>query len=152
MVKLRNTVSSKLENIGIETATIIIFPLISILLAIALSPESLHKLTANSVKIAIPVILIKSIINFPFTEDLFANVFNNLITSANFSKASPKIKIPAIIDMYIANSGLYCFIINEIITAISPIAIILIISNLNHILAKIIKFDLKIKHCFYSSK
>lgn len=49
--------SSNAVIIGIEILTIIIFPPKSILLAIALSPESLQILTANSVSIAIPVIL-----------------------------------------------------------------------------------------------
>ncbi len=48
---------------GIDIEIMITFPPISILLAIALSPESLQMLTANSVKIAIPVILIKIAIN-----------------------------------------------------------------------------------------
>ena len=42
--------------IGIDMLIIIILPPKSILLAIALSPESLQILTANSVSIAIPVI------------------------------------------------------------------------------------------------
>ena len=42
--------------IGIDILIIIILPPKSILLAIALSPESLQILTANSVSIAIPVI------------------------------------------------------------------------------------------------
>lgn len=45
--------------IGIEIETIMIFPPRSILVAIALSPESLQILTANSVKNAIPVIFNK---------------------------------------------------------------------------------------------
>lgn len=44
--------------IGIDILIIIILPPKSILLAIALSPESLQILTANSVSIAIPVILV----------------------------------------------------------------------------------------------
>ena len=56
------TVSSKLEIIGIDIDTIIIFPPISTLFAIADSPVSLHMLTANSVKNAIPVILINKVI------------------------------------------------------------------------------------------
>lgn len=42
----------------------------SILLAIALSPESLHILTANSDKNAIPVIFIKRFIKLEFIEAL----------------------------------------------------------------------------------
>lgn len=51
-------VSSKPDIIGIDIDIIITFPPISILLAIAVSPESLQMLTANSVKNAIPVIFI----------------------------------------------------------------------------------------------
>lgn len=51
-------VSSMAVIIGIDKPTIITLPLNSILVAIALSPESLHILTANSVKNAIPVIFI----------------------------------------------------------------------------------------------
>ena len=43
--------------IGIDIAIINTFPPKSILFAIAVSPKSLHKLTANSAKKAIPVIL-----------------------------------------------------------------------------------------------
>ena len=51
----------------------------SILLAIALSPESLQMLTANSDKNAIPVILINKFINFVFTADLLAIDFISVI-------------------------------------------------------------------------
>lgn len=51
---------------------IITFPPISTLLAIADSPESLHILTANSVKIAIPVIFISIFKKLLLTFVLFA--------------------------------------------------------------------------------
>lgn len=43
-----------------DIETIITFPPISTLFAIAFSPESLHKLTANSVRNAIPVIFMSN--------------------------------------------------------------------------------------------
>lgn len=49
-------VSKSDEIIGIDIVIIIALPPISILFAIALSPESWHILNANSVSIAIPVI------------------------------------------------------------------------------------------------
>ena len=55
--KILVTVSNKFDIIGIDKYIIITLLPISILLAIAFSPESLHTLTANSVKKAIPVIL-----------------------------------------------------------------------------------------------
>ena len=48
---------------GIDIEIIIILLPISILLAIALSPESLQILTANSERNAIPVIFISKVIN-----------------------------------------------------------------------------------------
>ena len=56
-------VSNNPDIIGIDIETITTFPPISILLAIAVSPESLHILTANSVKNAIPVIFISNVKN-----------------------------------------------------------------------------------------
>lgn len=49
--------SRSAEIIGIDILITIILPPKSILLAIAFSPLSLHIVTANSVSIAIPVIL-----------------------------------------------------------------------------------------------
>jgi len=65
-----NIISNKLDIIGIDIEIIIILLPISILLAIAASPESLQTLTANSDKKAIPVIFIKSAINCVFIENL----------------------------------------------------------------------------------
>ena len=53
-------VSKSPAIIGIDIDIIIVLPPKSTLFAIALSPESLHILTANSVKKAIPVIFINS--------------------------------------------------------------------------------------------
>ena len=69
------------------------------------------------------------------------NITKNLLESVLETKVS--INTPAIIDAYMANSGLYCFNITIIITAIKAIPIILIIS---------IFFPLQIKHCSYSCK
>ena len=57
------TNSNNAVIIGIDILIIIIFPPKSILLAIAVSPESLQILTANSVNIAIPVIFINNVRN-----------------------------------------------------------------------------------------
>ena len=71
------TSSSKLEIIGIDIDTIIILLPSSILLAIALSPESLQILTANSAKKAIPVILTNKLINSVLIDALLAIDFIN---------------------------------------------------------------------------
>lgn len=63
-------ISSKLDIIGIDIDIIIILLPNSILLAIALSPESLQILTANSERKAIPVIFINIVINCIFIDDL----------------------------------------------------------------------------------
>ena len=115
-----NTVSNNDFIIGIDMVIIITFPPISTLLAIADSPESLHMLTANSVNIAIPVIFINI-----FKKPLFMLVLLDIscisvIISDIESVSINIINTPASIDAYIANSGLYCFIIIIIITAIKP--------------------------------
>ena len=68
--RIFKTSSNKLDIIGIDIEMIIILLPNSILLAIALSPESLHILTANSDKNAIPVIFIKRFIKLEFIEAL----------------------------------------------------------------------------------
>ena len=68
--KILSIISSKLEIIGIDIDIIIILLPSSILLAIAASPESLHILTANSERKAIPVIFINKAINCVFIENL----------------------------------------------------------------------------------
>lgn len=79
------TISSKrLEIIGTDIEIIIILLPSSILLAIALSPESLHILTANSAKKAIPVILISSTINVVFMDALLAIDCINVIIPSKF--------------------------------------------------------------------
>ena len=70
-------ISSKLDIIGMDIDIIIILLPSSILLAIAASPESLHILTANSERKAIPVIFISNTINVLFTEALSAKDCNN---------------------------------------------------------------------------
>lgn len=55
---------------GIDIEIIIILVPSSILLAIAPSPESLHMLTANSERNAIPVIFISKLINLEFIDTL----------------------------------------------------------------------------------
>lgn len=77
--RIFNTNSNKLVKIGIDIETISILLPNSILLAIALSPESLQILTANSDKNAIPVILINNVINLVFIEDLLAIDFIKVI-------------------------------------------------------------------------
>lgn len=99
---------------------IIIFVPISILLAIAASPESLQILTANSDKNAIPVIFINKLKNVLLTDVLFANDCNRFIIPLSLSKIKAKISTPVSRLMYIANSGLYCFNNMMIIKAISP--------------------------------
>ena len=100
----------------------------STLLAIALSPESLHMLTANSVSIAIPVIFINITKNSLFMFVLLDILFIISIIPESVPDAKVSISTPAIIEAYIANSGLYCFSITIIITAIKAIPIIFIIS------------------------
>lgn len=68
--------------IGIDMLIIIIFPPKSILLAIAVSPESLQMLTANSVSTAIPVIfksISKNTIPVPAFICKILKNFNNCI-------------------------------------------------------------------------
>lgn len=105
---------------GIDKEIIIILLPISILLAIALSPESLHTLTANSAKNAIPVIFNKSNRNSLFILALSDIDFSKSNIPVNLSITKNNIKTPAINDMYIANSGLYCLIITIIISATRP--------------------------------
>ena len=108
----------------------IIFVPISILLAIAASPESLHMLTANSDKNAIPVIFISRVKKVLLIDVLFASVCSKFIIPVSLSITSSKISTPVSRLMYIANSGLYCFKSIIIINAIKPIPIILITSKL----------------------
>ena len=114
-------VSNNPAIIGIDIETIIILPPISILLAIAFSPESLQILTANSVKIAIPVIFISIVINSLCIETLLAKLLSISTIPDIFVKVKASIKQPAIIDAYIANSGLCCFKIIIITKEINPI-------------------------------
>ena len=115
-------VSNKPHSIGIDIDIIITLPPISILLAMAFSPESLHTLTANSVSIAIPVIFIRSIKN-SLLIDAFADKFLSIsIIPDNLANISANIITPAVRETYIANSGLYCFKITIIINAIKPCA------------------------------
>ena len=114
-------VSNNPAIIGTDIDTIITFPPRSILLAIAASFESLHILTANSVKIAIPVILSINVINSLLTDIFDVRLFIKDITFEIFENTKVNINAPAINDTYIANSGLYCFNIIIIISAISPI-------------------------------
>ena len=66
-----------------DIETIITLPPISILLAMALSPASLQILTANSVKKAIPVILINNTRNSLLITVLLDKVVNKSIISPN---------------------------------------------------------------------
>ena len=118
------TVSNKLDIIGIDIDTIITFPPISILFAIALSPESLLMLTANSVKNAIPVIFISNVKKSLLIAVLFYSVVSKFIIARILSVIRSKIVAPVKRDMYNVNSGLYCLIIIMIIKEISPIPII----------------------------
>ena len=122
-------VSSIDEIIGIEIVTIITFPPKSTLEAIALSPASLHILTANSVKNAIPVIFISIFKNswlVPFI--LFTRLESKSTIPDTLSRTNKRIKLLAISDMYTANSGLYCFIMITITTAYMAIPMIFTIS------------------------
>ena len=118
--------------IGTEILTIIIFPPKSILFAIAVSPESLHILTANSVSIAMPVILSSIFKNCPPIPILLLKFESIEIIPASFPNSMKSISIPEIIDMYTANSGLYCLRIIITIREVSPTPIIFIISIFNH--------------------
>ena len=110
----------------------IIFAPISILFAIATSPASLHILTANSDKNAIPVIFINNVKNSVFIDALLANDCNKFIIPVNLSTTINNINAPAIRLTYITNSGFYCFSITIIIKAIRPIPIIFNISIVIH--------------------
>ena len=114
-------VSKSPDIIGIDIDIIITFPPISILFAIAVSCESLHILTANSTKKAIPVIFINKIINWLFIVVLLAKLLNKSTIPDILDITNVNINIPAIIDTYITNSGLYCFKIIIIIKATNPI-------------------------------
>ena len=89
-----NIISNRLEMMGIDIDMIIILLPISILLAIAPSPESLQMLTANSDKNAIPVIFINSVKNVPLIDALLANNCNNAIIPFSSSTTSNKISKP----------------------------------------------------------
>ncbi len=115
--------------IGIDMDIIIILLPISILLAMAPSPESLQILTANSDKNAIPVIFINNVKNVLLIDALFANDCSNPMIPCNLSITNSKINTPVSKLMYIANSGLYCFNKIIMISAINAIPIILIIST-----------------------
>lgn len=89
-----NIISNKLDIIGIDIDIMIILVPISILLAIAASPESLQILTANSDKNAIPVILTKSVKNVLLIEALLASDCSNIIIPCNLSLTNNNIKTP----------------------------------------------------------
>lgn len=119
--KIFTIVSNNPAIIGIDIEIIITFPPISTLLAIAVSPESLQMLTANSVNIAIPVIFISNVINSWWIETLLAKLFSSSIIPEIFENVSVRIIAPASNDTYITNSGLYCFKIIIKIRATRPI-------------------------------
>ena len=80
---------------------------------------------ANSARNAIPVIFNSSSKNSLLIPDLLLIVFNKFIIPSSLLNIKNIIAIPAIIEIYIANSGLYCLIIIIIINDTSPIPIIL---------------------------
>ena len=86
--------SNKLDRIGIAIDIIIILLPISILLAIAASPESLHMLTANSDKKAIPVNFISNVINYVFMFDLLTIESIRFIIPVSLSITKIKINTP----------------------------------------------------------
>ena len=96
--KIFIVVSKSALIIGREIEIIKIFPPISTFEAIEVSFASLHTLTANSVSIAIPVILIRifiySVFIFPFKERLSIK----LNIPMNLSKRSVIIRTPATIE------------------------------------------------------
>lgn len=84
---------------GIDRNIIITLLPISILFAIALSPESLHTLTANSVKKAIPVIFKIINKNWLFIPDLSDIDLIRSITYVSLSITKTSISIPHARDM-----------------------------------------------------
>lgn len=80
--------------IGTDIDIMIILLPISILLAMAASPESLQILTANSDKNAIPVILISNVKKVLLIDALLANDCNSIIIPCNLSITSNKINTP----------------------------------------------------------
>lgn len=90
------------------------------MLAIAVSPESLQILTANSVKNVIPVIFISKVKKLLLIAVLLVRLLKSSTTPDILLSISPSINAPAINDTYITNSGLYCFKIIIIIKAIKP--------------------------------
>ena len=112
-------------------AIIKIFPAKSILFAIALSPESLQILIANSNKIDIHVIFINNFIKSLLIFDLFESLFIKSIIFLKVSNELSNIKAPPIITTYIAKSFLYCFKIIVNINVKKAIPITLIISIIN---------------------
>ena len=115
--KTSNIISKRLDIIGIDIDIIIIFVPISILLAIAASPESLHILIANSDKKAIPVIFINNPKNSLLIDALLDIDCNKFIIPVSLSVTISNIRTPTKRLIYILNSGLYCF---KIIIIISP--------------------------------
>ncbi len=91
-------VSNSAVIIGIDVPIINILPPKSIFDAIALSPLSLHILTANSVIIAIPVIFINKVIKPVFAPALLDKLTNKSIILLSLSITKKKIIAPANID------------------------------------------------------
>ena len=113
-------VFSKLDITGIDMAIMHIFPPMSIFPAIALSPASLQILTANSVKIAIPVTFNKMPKNSLPKLVLLARLWIKETIPEILSKLIRRMRAPANKDTYRLNSGLYCFSNMMIITEIKP--------------------------------
>ena len=99
------------------------------MLAIAVSPESLQMLVANSIKKAIPVIFINRTRNSLLIAVLFDILVSKLIIAPILSITKTKIKIPAANETYIVNSGLYCLIIIIIINILLSLWIIFSFNN-----------------------
>ena len=124
-------ISKSAEIIGIDMLIIITFPPRSTLLAIAVSPASLHMLTANSVSIAIPVIFSNILKYSEFIPVFLLKLVSNVIIPVTLSNTKNNMIAQAIIDTYIVNSGLYCLITTIIMRAISPTPIIFTMSIYN---------------------
>ena len=99
----------------------------------AASPESLQMLTANSVRNAIPVIFNKIVKNWLLIFAFVDKLLNKLTIPLILSKDKNSIIVPANREIYITNSGLYCFKIIIAISATRPVPMIFTISrNLFH--------------------
>ena len=113
--------SSKLDIIGTDIDIIITLPPRSTLLAIADSPASLQILTVNSVKIAIPVILISKTRNSLFIAVLLDKLLSTSIIPESLVAINANINIPAISEAMMTTLAGLIIVLTMVIKEISTL-------------------------------